>query len=314
MAPGEVARHHRYGVFRDLVLIARSEGRGGPFFLDRFESTRRDVLAWCAATGRSAPAGWPAAWTGADPASPSEDAPASRIDLDTARAFAAWRFCRLPRFEEWEYAATAGNEYRFPWGDPPRAEWANTPALGLGRETPVGTFESGRAPLGPYDLVGNVAEWTETLGPGFVTACGWPRVGAMDAVGPWHAAFVPWPLSARVALAPVRPTRLVAGGGFLGVSGYGVRQTSRSPQVPVLEFLPMEWSDDVGVRLATTPDDLLRALLREREEPPDPGSAATLEAFLTTHRAVLAVAWGRVRVGEGSAGILEPILTRALLR
>ncbi len=316
IAPTAIERDARYGVFRDLVLIPRSDARGGPFFLDRFESTRRDLLAWCAATGRAAPATWPAAWSRHDLAGGGDDVPAARIELPTARAFARWRFCRLPRLPEWEYAATAGGEYRFPWGDPSRAEWANTPQLGLGRVTPVGTFESGRAPAGPYDLVGNVAEWTESLTPRFHRTHGWLGRAAMGAAGAQLPAGAPLPLIVLLAFAPTPAPHLVVGGGFLGMSGFGLRQSPRTPQIPMLEFRAGEWSDDVGVRLATDPEDLLRALLREPEPPPDEASVTALVAFLeaTEHRPVLARALEQVRVDESDSGPLAAILVRALLR
>lgn len=315
-APTAIQRDARYGVFRDLVLIQRSEARGGPFFLDRFESTRRDLLAWCAATGRPAPATWPAAWSRHDQANGGDDVAAARIELPTARAFAKWRFCRLPRVPEWEYAATAGGEYRFPWGDPSRAEWANTPQLGLGRVTPVGTFESGRAPAGPYDLVGNVAEWTESLTPRFHRTQGWLGRAATGAAGAHLPTGTPLPVIALLAFAPTPATHLVAGGGFLGMSGFGVRQSPRTPHIPILEFRAGEWSDDVGVRLAADPEHLVRALLREPEPPPDAASVTALMSFLeaTEHRPVLARAFGRVRVDESDPGPLEAILVRALLR
>lgn len=316
IAPTAIQREARYGVFRDLVLIQRSEARGGPFFLDRFESTRRDLLAWCAATGRSAPATWPAAWSRHDLASGGDDLPAARIELPIARAFAHWRFCRLPRMVEWEYAATAGGEYRFPWGDPSRAEWANTPQIGLGRVTPVGTFESGRAPAGPYDLVGNVAEWTESLTPRFHRTHGLLDRAATAAASVHLPIGVPLPLITLLAFAPTPATHLVVGGGFLGMSGFGVRQSPRTPQIPILEFCAGEWSDDVGVRLATDPDHLMRALLREPEPPPDAASETALVSFLEAgeHRPVLARAFERVRVDESNPGPLAAILVRALVR
>jgi hypothetical protein len=85
------------------------------------------------------------------------------VDLHRAREFAAWRFCRLPREEEWEYACTQGGSTAYPWGGNFFQTWANTHGLRLGRVTRVGSFESGRSSGGPFDLIGNVAEWTESI-------------------------------------------------------------------------------------------------------------------------------------------------------
>jgi hypothetical protein len=89
--------------------------------------------------------------------------PKAMIDLGEARAFARWRFCRLPRAAEWDYAATQGGATEYPWGEGWVETWANTHGLRLGRVARVGSFESGRSAGGPYDLIGNVAEWTETV-------------------------------------------------------------------------------------------------------------------------------------------------------
>ena len=151
-ADGEVDRTHRFGIFRDLVLFQRPMADGGPFFLDRFETTVADFVAAAAARGEVTPK-----------PSPQGSLPKTGIDLYQARRFARWRFCRLPRRDEWTYACTQGGTYKYPWGDSWLQTWVNTGGLGLGRSTPVGTFESGRDTGGPFDLVGNVAEWTESV-------------------------------------------------------------------------------------------------------------------------------------------------------
>lgn len=252
-APGAVAREGRFGSLRDLVLFERPAEQGGAFFLDRFEATRDDWTQFLGAPLRTALE-----------ASTDGFLPQSGIDLAAARAFAAWRFCRLPRHEEWVYAATGNNAYSWPWGDAAQASRANTAELRLGKPTPVGTFESGRRGDGPYDLVGNVAEWTETVAPQvFVedpphgSIASWPD---LIAIGPWRIARTPalsaWlvpgqpaPASWLVQSLGDRVPRLVVGSDFL--SPMEQRTATR---------LPRESGSALGLRLATDPDALLVAL------------------------------------------------------
>lgn len=301
-------RHDRYGVFRDLVLIARSDARGGPFFLDRFEVSRREMAQWFAETHRLHPPAWPSQWLRADADDPGQQRPAVRVDLVTARAFAAWRFCRLPTAGEWEHAATGGNAYRFPWGDHSRVEWANTPALGLGQTTAIGTFESGRSPGGPYDLLGNVAEWTESLPVDFLRdVAAWARYSPLRALG--REGYVP--LLACVAAAPRQPARLVVGGGFVGIAD-AVAPRARD-QSPLLACQPHEWSDTTGLRLAIDPRGLLLRLLRE-VLPPTESETRLLTEFLAqpAHRAVLVSEWAPAVAQVAHAGPLLPVLATAL--
>jgi hypothetical protein len=315
------ARHHRYGVFRDLVLIARSDARGGPYFMDRFEVSRREVRQWLADTHQDAAhvlRAWPQEWLAGDADDPGEQRPAVRIDLPTARAFAAWRFCRLPTAAEWEHAATGGNAYRFPWGDHGRAEWANTSALGLGQPAAIGTFESGRSPGGPYDLIGNVAEWTESLPPGTLTELVGGAPTAPLPPSPVPLALVPLaiggylPVFACLAIAPRAPGRLVLGGGYVGIGEPALWRGTRGA-APVLVSAPSEWSDTTGVRLAIDPRGLLIRLLTE-PAPPNPNASDLLREFLSTsgHRAVLLPAWHAALASVPQPGPLLPLVRAAL--
>ena len=83
-----------------------------------------------------------------------------------ARAYCMWLsemtgdFYRLPTDMEWEIAARGKEGYLFPYGDQFNKIAANSEAFPFGRTTPVGLFYEGKSPLGIYDLVGNVWEWT----------------------------------------------------------------------------------------------------------------------------------------------------------
>jgi len=79
----------------------------------------------------------------------------------------------LPTESEWEYAAKAGAETLYTWGDE-RAPYGkekantwqgafpiqNTSADGFELRAPIGCFEPNA--FGLYDMIGNVWEWTDT--------------------------------------------------------------------------------------------------------------------------------------------------------
>ncbi len=89
------------------------------------------------------------------------------IGWDDAQAYLVWLghktglAYRLPSEAEWEYAARAGVRTRFPWGDLEKhaCRFANiNPCKAMGKQ-PVGRYPPN--PFGLYDLIGNVAEWTQ---------------------------------------------------------------------------------------------------------------------------------------------------------
>ena len=95
--------------------------------------------------------------------------PVIRVNWHDARAYAAWlseqtgKRYRLPSESEWEYAARAGTETAYSWGNEIGVHRANCKGSGSkwsGRKTsPVGSFAPNG--FGLYDMHGNVWEWVE---------------------------------------------------------------------------------------------------------------------------------------------------------
>lgn len=263
--PATLQRSGRYGSLRDLVLFASTEPADAEaLFVDRFEVTRGDWKEFAASeVGRAC--GAQVVLSGGEP-----DLPIAGLDLALARAFAAWRFLRLPRRDEWLVAAAVDGRSRYPWGgrdDPLRT---NSAELGLGRSTPVGTFESGRRGGGdqPYDLIGNVSEWTESVpvawwqsrDPLAGPAQGRHAALRTPALAVWGGRGGLLPSAWLVAAVGGQVPRLVVGSDF---------QTPMDQQVQ--EVLAADRRDRTGMRLCATARELLANLVAvpQRAEPDD---------------------------------------------
>lgn len=95
--------------------------------------------------------------------------PIINVTWNDAERYAAWlakitgKPYRLPSEAEYEYAARAGTETAYPWGDAIGKNNANCNGCGSrwdGLQTaPVGSFPPNR--FGLYDMAGNVYEWVE---------------------------------------------------------------------------------------------------------------------------------------------------------
>ncbi|MFK8017828.1 MAG: SUMF1/EgtB/PvdO family nonheme iron enzyme [Gammaproteobacteria bacterium] len=134
-----------------------------PFYLSATEVTFAQYDGFWAATGREAPddGGWGRGGR-----------PVINVSWKDAVAYAEWLSdetgaeCRLPLESEWEYAARAGSNLEYWWGDAPDrvgevtmntedsdSQWSGT------KTAPVGQFPAN--PFGLHDMQGNVWEWTE---------------------------------------------------------------------------------------------------------------------------------------------------------
>ncbi len=100
-----------------------------------------------------------------------DDRPVINVSWQDAQAYVGWlasrsgRPYRLPTESEWEYAARAGTDTAYFWGDafaPGRANCLDDPGAWGGKATaPVASFPAN--PFGLSDMLGNVWEWTEDV-------------------------------------------------------------------------------------------------------------------------------------------------------
>jgi sulfatase modifying factor 1 len=101
------------------------------------------------------------------------DHPVVQVAYPDAAAYATWAGRRLPSEAQWEYAARAGAQTAYAWGDEAapdgqlmantwqgRFPYRNDGALGWAGTSPVGTFPPNG--FGLVDMIGNVWEWTTT--------------------------------------------------------------------------------------------------------------------------------------------------------
>jgi len=103
---------------------------------------------------------------------------------------------RLPTEAQWEYAARAGTETDYWWGNEIGTNRANCHGSGSQwsdkQTSPVGSFEPN--PFGLYDTVGNVWEWC---------------------ADPWHDNYENAPIDGRIWEDAGQNVRLLRGGSFV---------------------------------------------------------------------------------------------------
>ena len=129
------------------------------FAIGRYEVTFAEYDQFAQATGRKRPKDW--GWG-------RGKRPVINVSWHDAVAYAQWlsqqtgKWYRLPTEAEWEYAARAGTETKYWWGNEIGHNRANCNGCGSQWDrkmtAPVGSFTSN--PFGLYDTAGNVWEWT----------------------------------------------------------------------------------------------------------------------------------------------------------
>ena len=138
-----------------LVTFAR------PFAVSKFEVTF-DEWDTCVAYGDCAQGISDSGWG-------RGQRPVINVNFDDAQRYVAWlsrmtgKPYRLLSEAEYEYAARAGTQTAYPWGDEIGNRNANCDGCGSqwdGKQTaPVGSFPPNQ--FGLHDMIGNVFEWTE---------------------------------------------------------------------------------------------------------------------------------------------------------
>jgi eukaryotic-like serine/threonine-protein kinase len=121
------------------------------YWIDKYQVTNAQYEQYLNATRSQQPEIWPG----------EANHPVRGVTWDQAVAYCGWVNKRLPTEAEWEAAgrgAGAGPQL-YPWGTDPTAG-GNTNSLPDQDTYPVGTLAFNQSPLGVFDLVGNVWEWT----------------------------------------------------------------------------------------------------------------------------------------------------------
>lgn len=137
-----------------------------PFSLDIYEVTRAQYDS-CVAAGRCTPAhyddGACVIWTNqgfknvrVPPAFSSPAYPVVCVTWFQAQQYCLYKGEKLPTEAQWEYAAEAGRNATYSWGEQPPSA-ANCTQPSVKRPQKPGSFSPN--PAGLYDMTGNVWEW-----------------------------------------------------------------------------------------------------------------------------------------------------------
>ena len=143
-----------------------------PFAIGETEVTNAQYAEFVEETKHKAPTDWK---NNKFPTGGAE-LPVGGVTWADANAYCDWlskkleATVRLPGEAEWELAARGNTDFKYPWGNGWNDEGAESKET-KGKVRPVKSFPKGRSPIGAYDMVGNVWEWT---GDAFVDEFGNP--------------------------------------------------------------------------------------------------------------------------------------------
>lgn len=112
------------------------------------------------------------------------------MEREYAESYCANNGMRLPKPEEWLYAAMGAKIQSYPWGnEKTEGEYAAHPYEYESYPADIGSFAKDYSASGIYDMAGNVSEWVDGERMGVFeegTKCGnpytWPAMGNIDAV------------------------------------------------------------------------------------------------------------------------------------
>jgi serine/threonine-protein kinase len=128
------------------------------FYIDRTEVINAAYSQFCHATERQLPPHFPA---------DQPDYPVVNVNIEDAKAFAAWAGKRLPSAKEWEKAARGIDGRLYPWGDTPEQARAN---VGIRELQRADDFAGGASPYGALQMIGNVWEFVDQTATPSATA------------------------------------------------------------------------------------------------------------------------------------------------
>ena len=137
------------------------------FWIDRCEVTNAQFARFVVTTGYKVHGDW------RPPAADQEKRPAVNVTLADAKAYAAWAGKALPTEAQWEKAARGADGRLYPYGDEFDKRYQNTRSLNVKEMMDAGSLAKGASPYGALDMLGNAAEWCDTLYgayPGFPKA------------------------------------------------------------------------------------------------------------------------------------------------
>ena len=135
-----------------------------PFAIGATEVTNAQYAEFVEEAKHKAPIGWN---DNKFPTGSAEE-PVVGVTWADANAYCQWlstklgTTVRLPSEAEWELAARGNTAFKYPWGNEWNDEMSES-AETKGKVRPVKNFPKGRSPLGAFDMIGNVWEWTGDL-------------------------------------------------------------------------------------------------------------------------------------------------------